>query len=64
MEGALLLGIVIVVATAFGRVRERFAGGTKAAVAGALLASLNTASEYGFGGVIAALPGFLVVAMR
>ncbi|CAE6692034.1 MULTISPECIES: GntP family permease [Paraburkholderia] len=61
VEGALLLGIVMVVVTAFGRVRERFAVGTKAAVAGALLASLNTASEYGFGGVIAALPGFLVV---
>jgi H+/gluconate symporter-like permease len=31
-------------------------------VAGALLATLNTASEYGFGGVIAALPGFALVA--
>jgi H+/gluconate symporter-like permease len=30
-------------------------------VAGALLASTNTAAEYGFGGVIAALPGFLIV---
>jgi H+/gluconate symporter-like permease len=30
-------------------------------VAGALLASLNTASEYGFGGVIALLPGFAAV---
>lgn len=29
---------------------------------GALLASMNTAAEYGFGGVIAALPGFLMVA--
>ena len=28
----------------------------------ALLAAMNTASEYGFGGVIAALPGFLVLA--
>ncbi|CAG9239720.1 Uncharacterized transporter YxjC [Paraburkholderia tropica] len=61
VEGALLLGIVFVVLTAFSRVKERFAIGTKAAVAGALLASLNTASEYGFGGVIAALPGFIVV---
>jgi H+/gluconate symporter-like permease len=61
VQGALLLGIVMVVVTAFGRVSTRFAVGTKAAVAGALLASLNTASEYGFGGVIAALPGFLVV---
>ena len=31
-------------------------------MAGSLLAAMNTASEYGFGGVIAALPGFLVVA--
>jgi H+/gluconate symporter-like permease len=61
VEGALLLGILLVVVTAFGRVRERFAVGTKAAVGGALLAAMNTASEYGFGGVIAALPGFIVV---
>ena len=51
-----------VVAFAFGALKERFAEGSKAAVAGALLAAINTASEYGFGGVIAALPGFLVVA--
>ncbi|WP_454056177.1 GntP family permease [Cupriavidus sp. Marseille-Q8015] len=61
VEGALLLGILVVLVTAFGTVRTRFAEGTKSAVGGALLASLNTASEYGFGGVIAALPGFLVV---
>jgi H+/gluconate symporter-like permease len=61
VEGALLLGILFVVFTAFGRLRERFATGTKSAVAGALLAAMNTASEYGFGGVVAALPGFLVV---
>ena len=35
---------------------------SKAVLGGALLASMNTASEYGFGAVIAALPGFLVVA--
>ena len=39
-----------------------FAEGTKSAIGGALLASMNTASEYGFGAVIAALPGFLLVA--
>ncbi|WP_296659921.1 GntP family permease [Paraburkholderia sp.] len=61
VEGALLLGIALVLVTAFRRVQSRFATGTKAAVAGALLASMNTASEYGFGGVIAALPGFIVV---
>ncbi|MFT0167898.1 GntP family permease [Paraburkholderia mimosarum] len=61
VQGALLAGIVLVIVTAFGRVKDRFANGTKAAVAGALLASMNTASEYGFGGVVAALPGFIVV---
>ncbi|MRX10792.1 GntP family permease [Pseudoduganella sp. FT25W] len=61
VEGALLLGILLTVATAFGRIRDSFAEGTKAAVGGALLAAMNTASEYGFGGVIAALPGFLSV---
>lgn len=61
VEGALLLGILLVCATAFGRIRAAFAEGTKAAVGGALLAAMNTASEYGFGGVIAALPGFLAV---
>lgn len=61
VEAALLLGILLVVVTAFKRVSAKFASGTKVAVGGALLAAMNTASEYGFGGVIAALPGFLVV---
>jgi H+/gluconate symporter-like permease len=61
VQGALLLGILFVVVTAFNRIKDRFAAGSKAAVAGALLAAMNTASEYGFGGVIAALPGFMVV---
>jgi H+/gluconate symporter-like permease len=61
VEGALLLGIVLVLLTAFRRVSARFADGSRTAVAGALLAAMNTASEYGFGGVIAALPGFIVV---
>lgn len=61
VEGALLLGILTVFAFAWRPVLARFADGSKAAVAGALLASLNTASEYGFGGVIAMLPGFAMV---
>ncbi len=61
VEAALLLGILLTVATAFRRVGARFADGSRAAVGGALLAAMNTASEYGFGGVIAALPGFIVV---
>jgi H+/gluconate symporter-like permease len=62
VEAALLLGILTVLAFAWKPVIARFAEGSKAAIAGALLASMNTASEYGFGGVIAALPGFIVVA--
>ena len=61
VEAALLLGILLVIATAFRRISQRFAAGSKEAVGGALLAAMNTASEYGFGGVIAALPGFIVV---
>lgn len=62
VEAALILGILSVIIFAFKPVTSNFAEGSKAAVNGALLASLNTASEYGFGGVIAAMPGFLVVA--
>jgi H+/gluconate symporter-like permease len=51
-----------VLAFAWRPVVARFAEGSKAAVGGALLASMNTASEYGFGAVIAALPGFKLVA--
>jgi H+/gluconate symporter-like permease len=40
----------------------KFVEGAKHAVAGALLASANTASEYGFGAVIASLPGFRTIA--
>ena len=62
VEGALLVGILCVIAFAWRPVLASFAEGTRNAIGGALLASMNTASEYGFGAVIAALPGFLVVA--
>jgi H+/gluconate symporter-like permease len=62
VEGALILGILAVFVFAWRPVLAKFADGSKAAVAGALLASLNTASEYGFGGVIALLPGFTLIA--
>jgi len=61
VQGALIAGILTVFIFAFRQVSEKFAEGSKSAVAGALLASINTASEYGFGAVIAALPGFLVI---
>lgn len=62
VEGALLIGILSVLALAWKPVMASFAEGTKSAIGGALLAAMNTASEYGFGAVIAALPGFLIVA--
>jgi H+/gluconate symporter-like permease len=61
VEGALIIGILSVLAFSFRTVIPRFIEGSKSAVAGSLLAAMNTASEYGFGGVIAALPGFIVV---
>jgi len=61
VEGALIVGILFVLAFGWKQVRAKFAEGSKAAISGSLLASMNTASEYGFGGVIAALPGFAVV---
>lgn len=62
VEGALIVGILTVVVFAWKPVTAHFTTGSKEAIAGSLLASLNTASEYGFGGVIASLPGFAVVA--
>jgi len=62
VEAALLTGIIVVILFAFKPVISKFAEGTKAAIAGSLLASMNTASEYGYGAVIAAMPGFLVIA--
>lgn len=64
VEGALLCGIAFIAIFAFSRIRVHFAAGTKTAVSGAMLASLNTASEYGFGSVIAVLPGFLTVSQH
>jgi len=62
VQGALLVGILAVLLLAWKPVTARFSEGTRAAIGGALLASMNTASEYGFGAVIAALPGFMLVA--
>jgi H+/gluconate symporter-like permease len=47
VEAALLVGILTCVAFAWRPVVSRFADGSKAAIAGALLAAMNTASEYG-----------------
>ena len=62
VEGALLVGILSVFVLAWRPVTEAFAESSKAATGGALLAAVNTASEYGFGAVIASLPGFRTIA--
>src|SRR3546814_19209123 len=55
VEGALLLGIACVLLFAWRTVSRGFVPGSQSAIGGALLAGMNTASEYGFGAVIAAL---------
>jgi len=61
MELALSAGILVTLAIGWTSIRWSFKQGLDAAVAGALLATTNTASEYGFGGIIASLPGFTAV---
>jgi len=61
VEAALVLGIATVAIFAWTRLAATFVKGSQIAIAGCLLAAVNTASEYGFGAVIAALPGFLAI---
>jgi H+/gluconate symporter-like permease len=61
LEGALFAAILLTIALRWRLLLATFADTTRPAIAGALLATMNVASEYGFGGVIAALPGFLAV---
>ncbi|WP_445116259.1 GntP family permease [Acinetobacter sp. WZC-1] len=58
---ALVVGIAAAILFDYQRVIEKFREGVNASIGGALLAVMNTASEYGFGAVIAALPGFALV---
>ena len=58
VEGALVVGILTVLFLAFKKVKTNLNSQINISIGGALLATLNTGSEYGFGGVIAALPGF------
>ena len=61
VEAALVLGIATVTIFAWPRVSRTFVKGSHVAISGCLLASVNTASEFGFGAVIAALPGFAAI---
>lgn len=58
IEMALLIGILTSLAFDWKRVTKNLKEGLNLSIAGALLATMNTGSEYGFGGIIAALPGF------
>ncbi|WP_144555330.1 GntP family permease [Bacillus sp. X1(2014)] len=58
IEMALVVGIITSLAFDWKRVKINFKEGLNLSIAGALLATMNTGAEYGFGGVIAALPGF------
>lgn len=61
VSGGLIIGILTVLVFSFRPIKKNIFSGLNISVGGALLATLNTASEYGFGGVIAALPGFKTV---
>ncbi|EMA6344310.1 GntP family permease [Bacillus cytotoxicus] len=58
VELALLIGIVTTIILNWKRLVTGFQAGLNASIGGALLAAMNTGAEYGFGGVIATLPGF------
>ena len=55
---ALIVGIITSILYDFKRVTKSLKDGLNTSIGGSLLAVMNTGSEYGFGGVIAALPGF------
>ncbi len=61
VEMALVIGIISTIALNFKAVKTNFQTNINVGIGGSLLATMNTASEYGFGAVIAALPGFAVV---
>ncbi|MDF9297390.1 GntP family permease [Geobacillus stearothermophilus] len=61
VEMALVVGIIAAILFDWRRVIAGFQAGINASIGGALLAAMNTGSEYGFGGVISALPGFGIV---
>ncbi|MER2090606.1 MAG: GntP family permease [Sporosarcina sp.] len=61
VELALLIGILTTIALNFQAVKNNFQTSLNAGISGAILATMNTASEFGFGGIIAILPGFVFV---
>ena len=59
VEVAMVAAISCTILLALKPVIKGFTEGMKSAMSAALLAIMNTASEYGYGSIIAALPGFL-----
>ncbi|MCL1939288.1 MAG: GntP family permease [Desulfovibrionaceae bacterium] len=59
VEIAMISAILCTILLALKSVVKGFTEGMKPAMSAALLAIMNTASEYGYGSIIAALPGFL-----
>ena len=57
----LVAGIIAALAFDFKRVKDKLKEGLNNSIGGSLLAVMNTGSEYGFGGIIAALPGFAAI---
>ncbi|MBM7654355.1 GntP family permease [Neobacillus cucumis] len=55
---ALVVGIISSLLYDGKRVTKNLKEGLNTAIGGSLLATMNTGAEYGFGGIIAALPGF------
>lgn len=55
---ALMVGILTSLLYDWKRVTKNLKEGLNTSIGGSLLATMNTGAEYGFGGVIAALPGF------
>jgi H+/gluconate symporter-like permease len=61
VELALIFGIFATILLNFKAVKLNFNSSINIGISGSLLATMNTAAEYGFGGVIASLPGFTAV---
>ncbi|OAZ59881.1 putative transporter YxjC [Bacillus siamensis] len=61
VELALFIGIMTTILFDWKKVLFNLKEGLNEGIGGALLASMNTGAEYGFGGIIAALPGFKAV---
>ncbi|MZI95023.1 GntP family permease [Vibrio sp. CAIM 722] len=57
---ALSSAILFTLAVSWSKIIPQLKENTSKAVSGAMLASMNTASEFGFGAVISALPGFAI----